>query len=88
MSQLREVSDNWLQAKAGAEKGFSLGFFDAGYLARFPVALVERAGRIVAFANLWPGAGPRGTLGRPDALPPGRAEGRHGVAARAPDGVG
>ena len=57
MSQLREVSDSWLQAKAGAEKGFSLGFFDAGYLARFPVALVERAGRIVAFANLWPGAG-------------------------------
>lgn len=57
MNQLREVSDNWLQAKAGAEKGFSLGFFDAGYLARFPIALIERAGRIEAFANVWPGAG-------------------------------
>ena len=33
--------------KAGAEKGFSLGFFDADYVARFPVAVVERDGRIV-----------------------------------------
>jgi phosphatidylglycerol lysyltransferase len=57
MDQLRAVSDDWLTSKAAAEKGFSLGFFDAGYLARFPVAVVERAGRIVAFANLWPGPG-------------------------------
>lgn len=57
MEQLRAVSDDWLTSKAAAEKGFSLGFFDASYLARFPVAVVERAGRIVAFANLWPGPG-------------------------------
>jgi phosphatidylglycerol lysyltransferase len=57
LGQLREVSDDWLAAKAGAEKGFSLGFFDAEYLARFPVAVVERRGRIEAFANLWLGAG-------------------------------
>jgi phosphatidylglycerol lysyltransferase len=55
MSALREVSDDWLAAKAGAEKGFSLGFFDAEYLARFPIAVVERDGRIQAFANIWPG---------------------------------
>ena len=30
MSGLRTVSDDWLAAKAGGEKGFSLGFFDDG----------------------------------------------------------
>jgi phosphatidylglycerol lysyltransferase len=55
MSALRAVSDEWLAAKAGAEKGFSLGFFDEQYLSRFPVAVIERNGRIHAFANLWPG---------------------------------
>jgi phosphatidylglycerol lysyltransferase len=55
MSRLREVSDDWLVQKTGAEKGFSVGFFDPVYLERFPVAVVERDNRIVAFANLWPG---------------------------------
>ena len=57
MGQLREVSDDWLDAKSTAEKGFSLGYFDEAYVARFPVAVVEREGRIVAFANVWPGPG-------------------------------
>ena len=57
MPQLRRVSDDWLAARSAAEKGFSLGFFDEPYLERFPVAVVEKDGRIVAFANLWPGAG-------------------------------
>jgi phosphatidylglycerol lysyltransferase len=52
---LREVSDNWLRNRPGAEKGFSLGFFDPAYLSRFPVAVIERQGRILAFASLWPG---------------------------------
>jgi phosphatidylglycerol lysyltransferase len=55
MDQLRTVSDDWLGHRAGAEKGFSLGFFDPQYIARFPVAVVEQDGRIVAFANLWEG---------------------------------
>ena len=55
MSALRAVSNDWLAAKAGGEKGFSLGFFDEDYLSRFPVAVVERQGRIQAFANLWTG---------------------------------
>ena len=55
MGELRTVSDDWLAAKASAEKGFSLGFFDEAYLARFPVAVIERGGRIQAFANIWPG---------------------------------
>ena len=55
VDQLRAVSDAWLQERSTAEKGFSLGFFDPDYLARFPVAVVERNGVIVAFANVWPG---------------------------------
>ena len=56
MDQLRAVSDDWLAQHAGAEKGFSLGFFAPEYIARFPVGVIERDGRIVAFANIWPGA--------------------------------
>ena len=52
MPRLREVSDAWLADKRG-EKGFSLGYFNENYLRRFDCAVVERAGRIVAFANLW-----------------------------------
>jgi phosphatidylglycerol lysyltransferase len=55
LEELRAVSDDWLEHKAGGEKGFSLGFFRPDYLTRFPVAVVTQGGRIVAFANLWPG---------------------------------
>lgn len=52
---LRAMSDEWLASKTGAEKGFSLGWFDGDYLCRFPMAIVVDAGeRAVAFANLWP----------------------------------
>jgi phosphatidylglycerol lysyltransferase len=53
--EFRAVSDDWLARKTGGEKGFSVGFFDPDYLARCPVAVVEHGGRVVAFANLWPG---------------------------------
>ena len=53
MNELRAVSDEWRADKSAAEKGFSLGFFDAAYLWRFPIAVVRRCGRIEAFANLW-----------------------------------
>ena len=56
MARLRAVSEAWLRRKPGAEKRFSLGFFDEAYLARFPVAVVERGGRVLAFSNLWLGA--------------------------------
>jgi len=59
LDRLRRVSDDWLAAKSSAEKGFSLGFFDERYLQRFPVGVIERNGRIEAFANLWPGPGGR-----------------------------
>jgi phosphatidylglycerol lysyltransferase len=53
MPALRRVSDEWLQARSTAEKGFSLGRFSEPYLNRFPLALVEREAEIVGFANLW-----------------------------------
>lgn len=56
MDQLRIVSDDWLTTRASAEKAFSLGSFKPDYLERFPVAVIEQDGRIVAFANLWQGA--------------------------------
>ncbi len=56
LPRLREISDEWLQNKSVAEKGFSLGRFSEPYLCRFPMALVEQAGELVAFADLWEGA--------------------------------
>ena len=56
LSSLRAVSDDWLAARAGAEKGFSLGFFDDDYVVRYPFAVVRCRGQIVAFANIWRGA--------------------------------
>jgi phosphatidylglycerol lysyltransferase len=61
LPELRQVSEDWLAGRSAAEKGFSLGFFDEAYVARFPMAIIEREDGILAFANLWAGAG-RGEL--------------------------
>jgi phosphatidylglycerol lysyltransferase len=53
LDALQQVSDAWLESRQTREKRFSLGFFDRAYLARAPVAVVRRNGRIVAFANVW-----------------------------------
>ena len=53
LPQLRAVSDAWLAEKHAAEKRFSLGYFDERYLSHFDIAVVRRAGVIVAFANIW-----------------------------------
>jgi phosphatidylglycerol lysyltransferase len=52
LQELAVVSTLWLGGKAGREKGFSVGRFDAAYLNHFPIALVRREGRILAFANI------------------------------------
>jgi phosphatidylglycerol lysyltransferase len=57
LPELKEVSDAWLSSRRVREKGFSLGRFDADYLSHFPVAVVRRGGRIVAFSNIWTTAG-------------------------------
>lgn len=59
---LKAVSDAWLQAHRGTEKAFSLGRFDPAYLDLTPLAVVWVEGRVVAFANLMPGARPRDGL--------------------------
>jgi phosphatidylglycerol lysyltransferase len=70
LDSLKCVSDAWLQEKNTREKGFALGFFDPAYISQCPVAVVRgpqmrtdasgnpgNGGGIVAFANLWQGAG-------------------------------
>jgi len=52
LPELKKVSDAWLSKKRTKEKGFSLGFFNDSYLARFPIALLRRNGRILAFTNV------------------------------------
>lgn len=58
-SGLKSVSDAWLAARSGAEKGFSLGACTPDYLAQFDHGVLRhgKSGRIVAFANLMQGAG-------------------------------
>ncbi|MCA3457895.1 MAG: bifunctional lysylphosphatidylglycerol flippase/synthetase MprF [Rhodobacter sp.] len=52
ITELRQISDEWLAAKKTREKRFSVGRFDPGWMQRWPVALVRHRGRIVGFANL------------------------------------
>jgi phosphatidylglycerol lysyltransferase len=53
LPELRRISDAWLEDKAAAEKGFSVGFFSETYISEFPIAVVRTEGSISAFANLW-----------------------------------
>jgi lysylphosphatidylglycerol synthetase-like protein (DUF2156 family) len=53
LDELQLVSDAWLAAHKGGEKGFSLGRFDRDYLADQTLALVRVKGRAAAFANVW-----------------------------------
>lgn len=55
LKQLRTVSDEWLRQVRGAEKKFSLGWFDESYLRSGEIAVVYASdGHIVAFANIVP----------------------------------
>jgi phosphatidylglycerol lysyltransferase len=57
IGELENISNAWLREKITREKGFSLGFFAKQYISRFPIAVVRRGSRIIAFANIWEGAG-------------------------------
>jgi phosphatidylglycerol lysyltransferase len=57
LKELRDVSNAWLADKQMPEKGFSLGFFNEDYLKCFHCAVVRHEGEIIAFANVWEGAG-------------------------------
>jgi len=61
LDDLEHVSQAWLADRNAAEKGFSLGRFDADYFSWSPIALVRRESELVAFANIQPPYGPNGT---------------------------
>ncbi|HEY9753421.1 MAG TPA: phosphatidylglycerol lysyltransferase domain-containing protein [Coleofasciculaceae cyanobacterium] len=53
LDQLEPVSNDWLHAKQGSEKRFSMGWFDRTYLRDSYIAVVyDAGGRITAFADL------------------------------------
>ncbi|HTX23750.1 MAG TPA: bifunctional lysylphosphatidylglycerol flippase/synthetase MprF [Steroidobacteraceae bacterium] len=54
---LRGISDAWLAAHGATERRFSIGCCSEPYLRRFPIAIVRRGERPLAFANLWITAG-------------------------------
>jgi phosphatidylglycerol lysyltransferase len=59
LRQLRQVSDAWLTLERRRERGFTLGQFTEGYVARCPVLALESAeGRVDAFINLIPDSVP------------------------------
>ncbi len=55
LPELRAISDAWLKAKNAAEKRFSVGRFEEGYISRLPCAIIMFQGKVVGFANLWLG---------------------------------
>tara|TARA_R110002110_G_scaffold69766_18_gene188074 strand:- start:2808 stop:5492 length:2685 start_codon:yes stop_codon:yes gene_type:complete len=60
LDELEAISKAWMGGKVGREKGFSVGRFDADYLRHFPISVVRRNGRTLAFANVMrPGDGTR-----------------------------
>ncbi len=55
MSELRQISDEWLTSMHGTEKRFSLGWFDEEYLNSSAVIVIHNPeGTIDAFANILP----------------------------------
>jgi phosphatidylglycerol lysyltransferase len=55
MSQLKAVSDGWLQIPGRRERTFTLGMFETDYVRSTPVyAAVDPAGKILAFMNSIP----------------------------------
>jgi phosphatidylglycerol lysyltransferase len=57
LPELKPISDSWLEDKNTHEKGFSLGFYDAQYLKRFPAGIIRKDHKVVAFANVLQGEG-------------------------------
>lgn len=53
ISELKAISDQWLNEKNMREKRFSLGRFDEAYLQNFRIAVVRSESGIVAFANIF-----------------------------------
>lgn len=55
LTQLQEVSDDWLEVPGRRERGFTLGQFDPEYVRSTPVyAVAGPDGRLLAFVNIIP----------------------------------
>jgi phosphatidylglycerol lysyltransferase len=54
MVELQGVSDAWLAARRAREPGFTSGRVAPDYVRRFPAAVVERDGALLAFATVLP----------------------------------
>lgn len=52
LDDLESISNEWLQDKNAKEKGFSLGKFTKEYLLNFPVGVIKKDNKILAFGNL------------------------------------
>lgn len=52
IEDLKNISDEWLADKNAKEKGFSLGKFTKDYVLNFPIAIVKKDNKILAFSNL------------------------------------
>lgn len=54
ISELRQVSDTWLQRQNHVERGFALGYFDETYLQGCRLHLLRHGDEIIAFSNELP----------------------------------
>lgn len=64
LDALAEVSDGWMDARRGEEKGFSVAAFEENYLSRQHVGILTEKGRPIAFASVMTTlAGEEATLG-------------------------
>lgn len=52
LDDLESISNEWLQDKNAKEKGFSLGKFTKEYLLNFPVGVIKKDNKFLAFGNI------------------------------------
>lgn len=52
IDELKNISDEWLLDKNAKEKGFSLGKFTKEYISLFPIGVIKKENKIIAFGNI------------------------------------
>jgi len=56
MPELQRIAAAWREERGAMVCGFAHGEVVPGFTDRCPAAVVRRAGRVIAFASVWPGA--------------------------------
>ena len=51
--ELESISQEWLDSKNTSEKRFSIGHFSKEYIKNFDLAILEKDGKIISFANIY-----------------------------------